>query len=69
MKRLTTTELANLIGLSPAYVRLLEKKGHLHPYRAESGYRYFGKEDIQKVVEMGLLSQEDADNFIKQREK
>ena len=46
MKLLRTKESANRLGLKPVSLRLLEKKGLLHPVRDWAGHRRFLEEEI-----------------------
>jgi DNA-binding transcriptional MerR regulator len=67
MKKLRIGEYASLIGLSVSYVRQLEEQDKIHPIRMPSGYRYYNENNIFEAVNLGLISQEEANEVIQQR--
>lgn len=50
MKLLSTTDVAQRLGYSAVYVRLLADRGKLPVQRTEGGYRIFKDEDIERFV-------------------
>jgi DNA-binding transcriptional MerR regulator len=46
MKLLRSKEAAEFLGLKPASVRELDKKGFLHPVRDWAGHRRFSEDEL-----------------------
>jgi len=60
-KKYTIREVADLIGLSTDAIRLYEKEGLVSPLRdPNNGYRYYGPNEIQRVMGIHLYRQIDA---------
>lgn len=60
-KKYTIREVADLIGLSTDAIRLYEKEGLVSPLRDPSnGYRYYGPNEIQRIMGIHLYRQLDA---------
>lgn len=60
-KKYTIREVAELIGLSTDAIRLYEKEGLISPLRdPNNGYRYYGPDEIQRIMGIHLYRQLDA---------
>lgn len=60
-KKYTIREVAELIGLSTDAIRLYEKEGLISPLRdPKNGYRYYGPNEIQRIMGIHLYRQLDA---------
>jgi len=60
-KQYTIREVADLIGLSTDAIRLYEKEGLISPLRdPNNGYRYYGPNEIQRIMGIHLYRQLDA---------
>ena len=60
-KQYTIREVADLIGLSTDAIRLYEKEGLVSPLRdPNNGYRYYGPDEIQRIMGIHLYRQLDA---------
>lgn len=60
-KKYTIREVAALIGLSTDAIRLYEKEGLFSPLRdPNNGYRYYGPDEIQRIMGIHLYRQLDA---------
>ena len=60
-KKYTIREVAALIGLSADAIRLYEKEGLVSPLRdPKNGYRYYGPNEIQRIMGIHLYRQLDA---------
>jgi len=60
-KKYTIREVADLIGLSTDAIRLYEKEGLVFPLRdPNNGYRYYGPDEIQRIMGIHLYRQLDA---------
>ena len=60
-KKYTIREVASLIGLSTDAIRLYEKEGLVFPLRdPNNGYRYYGPDEIQRIMGIHLYRQLDA---------
>ena len=60
-KQYTIREVADLIGLSTDAIRLYEKEGLVSPLRdPNNGYRYYGPNEIQRIMGIHLYRQLDA---------
>lgn len=58
MKRYSIHSVAELLGISADAIRLYEKEGLVSPMRDESnGYRYYGNEQIHKIMGIYLYRQ------------
>ena len=60
-KKYTIREVADLIGISTDAIRLYEKEGLVSPLRdPNNGYRYYGPDEIQRIMGIHLYRQLDA---------
>lgn len=60
-QKYTIREVADLIGLSTDAIRLYEKEGLVSPLRdPNNGYRYYGPNEIQRILGIHLYRQLDA---------
>ncbi len=60
-KKYTIREVADLIGISTDAIRLYEKEGLVFPLRdPNNGYRYYGPNEIQRIMGIHLYRQLDA---------
>ena len=60
-KKYTIREVAELIGISTDAIRLYEKEGLVYPLRdSNNGYRYYGPNEIQRIMGIHLYRQLDA---------
>ncbi|MBR5127257.1 MAG: MerR family transcriptional regulator [Roseburia sp.] len=60
-KKYTIREIADLIGISTDAIRLYEKEGLVSPLRdPNNGYRYYGPDEIQRIMGIHLYRQLDA---------
>jgi DNA-binding transcriptional MerR regulator len=50
MRYLLTYEVARVLRLTPASVRILERKGRLTAQRTESGTRLFAADDVERLA-------------------
>jgi len=58
IKKYTIRDVAALIGISTDAIRLYEKEGLISPLRdPQNGYRYYGSEEIQRVMGIHLYRQ------------
>ena len=58
MKRYSIHSVAELLGISADAIRLYEKEGLVSPMRDENnGYRYYGNEQIHKIMGIYLYRQ------------
>jgi DNA-binding transcriptional MerR regulator len=49
-------ELSSRTGVSVRMLRYYEQEGLLNPPRSESGYRYYGFEDVKRINGIALLN-------------
>lgn len=55
-KYTTARQIANLLGITPAYVRTLAKQGRIPAFQVNGkGRIYFIKEDVEKFIEKNRI--------------